>query len=260
MDFVSRIGGFTGDSDSSAFITTLRGSLTFWSCLVVTYFSYFLILDVTPPIFSQSTDLPAGVYYGSKAYDLPPELPIFVWILFLLAPLFYTVILRASSLYVYSLNGTDSRPLWARVLSPIIFVVILFVTTLSIIEFWPGFGNTRPPFTHPLRFYILFIPYIGILALLALVYNQRLKPAAYKELNSEANLKRFADIQWKYGRLMAALTVAVVVGITVPVFIQFNQSVAVIGMLLLWILFGIPLTFIAGFYLYRSYKLEPIWD
>jgi hypothetical protein len=235
------------------FIKSIRGILLLWISVSLSFYCFLGMLDVTPPVFSIRSGHPEGFYM--EPINQPMPFGNF-W-----GPIFVSMGVGGVMLLVgLAVNRVTEQTDWNTgypyrywFVGTVFFVFVYGATFRLLISFPTGVDVTRsPPIQSAPMAVLLFIAAHSLLVgLLMSVYQREILRSQIASADTEA-LRVYMHNQWRLARLLIALAIAFMIGISIPITLTFtSEGVPIFGLLFLWGTFTIPLFGIALFLLFR---------
>lgn len=242
-------------SETRAFIETSFGSILLFLGVFASFYCTLGIFDITPPVFTEKSNLPHGIYVRKKGDPMPLGnglTPFWTSAVVGLMLVGFSRLFRKIAGWT-DLNKVNPYLYWLG--GPTVFG--LLYVSLPIIFLLTGVGieNTRDGLSAPNAAYVLFFSHSALVGLMATVYQRTLLPPnipANDHSNEYSPLTIYMDNMWRLARLTIAVSLAFIVGISIPGTLSFAKaSIPIFGLLLLWGAFTIPLFSICIFLLFR---------
>lgn len=228
-----------------AFINTVPGAISYFVSFASALTGYLMVLHLSPPLFGGPN--PQGVHLGDDVgrliFDLPLEVKIAI-------PMISIVILLWTGSFSHLLRVYDwpfqfSFPTFTGILIYIITFLSLFALDLL--------HNSRGALEFPGSFYIFSIFHLFFIVLLTLDYMACFLP---DEFNGDEGQRIYFEYQWRLGRLVVAITLTLIAGLTIPLVIQLRDAFPALGLIYLWSSFLPPLVAIGFLSFLRAKEME----
>jgi hypothetical protein len=234
------------------FIRDRVGVFLFFGIVALTFYSFLGVLDVTPPAFSVQ-EVPEGIFVDPKENLMPSGnryTPY--WMALAMAVLMFGLT-RGFHSILDRKDWNERRPLtyWVAVTG----ILAILYAGIFYGGLWldTGIETTRhPPLSGaPTTVWIFIILHSLLVGLLCSVYQRRLLPPTLNQKRRNS-IEVYMRNQWRVGRMLVAVSIAFLVGVSIPIAQGFSgDTLAIYGLLFLWGSILPPLLGIALFQFFR---------
>jgi len=234
------------------FIRDRVGVFLFFGIVALTFYSFLGVLDVTPPAFSVQ-QVPEGIFVHPKGSLMPSGngyTPY--WTALVMTGLMFSLT-HASRVIADHNDLNEERPLIYWVVVTGILAILYAAIFYGGLWLDTGIETTRnPPLSGaPMTVWIFIILHSLLVGLYCSVYQRRLLPPTLNQ-NRRASIEVYMRNQWRVGRLLVAVSIAFLVGVSIPIAQGFSgDTLAIYGLLFLWGSILPPLLGIAMFQFFR---------